>query len=89
MSDSICKKPVHISATALTEVMAEGVARALEARKAAGVELSADDVKNVSGAAYLAFYRAGGIPVDPWGTGLQLGSSLTQPVVLPGAITVG
>jgi len=88
MSDSIGKKPVHISPTDLAEIAAKGVARAVEARKAVGVELSTTDVAQVSGGAVYLLYRAGGIPVYPL-AGLQLGTSPSSPATLPGAANIG
>ena len=43
---------------------AAGVARALAARQAAGVELNAAELADVNGGGYISLYRAGGIPVD-------------------------
>jgi hypothetical protein len=56
---SACKKAERISADMLSQAASLGVARAVEARKAAGVELSRAEVGDVSG---------GGLTLlaDPW-----------------------
>ena len=87
MSKSISKKPMRIAPAELVKGVAEGVARAVEARSAAGAELSAEEVKEVSGGALsLYYYRAGGIPVDPWINSLQPGGAQTIPSALPGLV---
>lgn len=59
----VCKKPQRLAVEQIADAAQRGVARALEARKAAGVELSSDDVQQVSGGALpINIIRAGGIP---------------------------
>ena len=54
------KQPQKLSSDALELAAKRGVARALDARKAAGVELSDADVQNVSGGALAAKYIING-----------------------------
>ena len=56
--NSACKKAERISADMLSQAASIGVARAVEARKAAGVELSDAESRDVSGGATLL--------ADPW-----------------------
>jgi hypothetical protein len=49
---SACKKPERISADMLNQAASIGVARAVEARKAAGIELSDAEMRDVSGGLY-------------------------------------
>jgi hypothetical protein len=49
---SACKKPERISAEMLNQAASIGVARAVEARKAAGIELSDAESRDVSGGLY-------------------------------------
>jgi hypothetical protein len=53
-----CNKPERVSAEGLAQAAARGVERAMEARRVAGVELSAADVNDVSG----GFLLIRGIP---------------------------
>jgi hypothetical protein len=55
---SACKKAERISAEMLSQAASIGVARAVEARKAAGVELSDAESRDVSGGLTLL--------ADPW-----------------------
>lgn len=48
-----CNKPERVSAEGLAQAAARGVERAIEARRAAGVELSGNDINAVSGGATL------------------------------------
>jgi hypothetical protein len=48
---SIRSKAASICAAEISSIAAQGVARALEARKAVGEELNADQVEQVNGAA--------------------------------------
>jgi len=59
MSD-VLKQPKRVMAQAIEQAALNGVARAIESRKAAGVELSAGDVDQVSGGAMLNWQIAGG-----------------------------
>jgi hypothetical protein len=59
MSD-VLKQPKRLMAQAIEQAAQNGVARAIESRKAAGVELSAGDVDQVSGGAMLNWQIAGG-----------------------------
>jgi len=62
MSD-VLKQPKKVMARAIEQAALEGVARAIESRKAAGVELCAGDVDQVSGGAMLNWQIAGGYPI--------------------------
>jgi hypothetical protein len=59
------KRAQKVSNDALEQAAQSGVARAIAARQAAGVELTAADVGQVSGGLF-PIIRQGGIPVDPW-----------------------
>ena len=59
------KRAHKVSNDALEQAAQSGVARAIAARQAAGVELTAADVGQVSGGLF-PIIRQGGIPVDPW-----------------------
>ena len=59
MSD-VLKQPKRVMVQAIEQAALNGVARAIESRKAAGVELSAGDVDQVSGGAMLNWQIAGG-----------------------------
>jgi hypothetical protein len=57
------KRAQKVANDALEQAAQSGVARAIAARQAAGVELTAGDVAQVSGGAFaIDFTRAGGIP---------------------------
>jgi hypothetical protein len=71
MSKDTCKKPLRIAREDLAKVAAEGVARAIEARKAAGVELSPDELNAVSGAIFNPGIIHGGFPPGPALNGLS------------------
>ncbi|HYL17421.1 MAG TPA: hypothetical protein VEV20_01980 [Burkholderiales bacterium] len=62
MSD-VLKQPKRLTAQAIEQATLDGVARAIESRKAAGVELSAGDVDQISGGAMLNWQIAGGYPI--------------------------
>ena len=84
MSEPNGKKPTRIQPEELIKGVAEGVARAVEARGKVGAALSAEEVNGVSGGATLAsnallYYRAGGRPVDPFINSLQPGDFQTIP----------
>jgi hypothetical protein len=77
------KKPEAISADMLVQAASHGVTRAVEARKAAGVELSDCEAREVSGGSFLfirgippaAMTNLVGAPVNPGavvGTGAGL-----------------
>jgi hypothetical protein len=88
MSSQSAKKPVRISMDDVARAAAAGVERALDARKAAGVELSTDEVDEVSGGAY-TFGKdigiiAGGIPND-----YLLQKGFGTPVVDAGGLASG
>lgn len=75
------KRAQKVSNDALEQAAQSGVARAIAARQAAGVELTAADVNQVSGGLLLPpGITTGRIPVNPWLVG---GSPATNPV-LPG-----
>ena len=57
-----CSKSERISAEGLAQAAAQGVKRALEARRVAGVELTEADVKEVSGGLTLNPILIRGIP---------------------------
>jgi hypothetical protein len=59
MSD-VLKQPKRLMAQAIEQAALNGVARAIESRKAAGVELCASDVDQVSGGALINWQIAGG-----------------------------
>jgi hypothetical protein len=78
-----CNKPERLTAEGLAQAAARGVERAMEARRAAGVELSGADINEVSGgaagnlAAALIYIR--GIPApEPY-----LNSIVANPAVNP------
>jgi hypothetical protein len=73
-----CKKPLRVSADAVAQAAQRGVARAIEARREAGVELSADDVNEVSGGILPKLIIAGGITPFP-----------VYPPVVPGLPGIG
>ncbi|MEQ1529462.1 MAG: hypothetical protein ABL925_09105 [Methylococcales bacterium] len=54
------KKTTRVSADELSTVAAQSIERALEARKAAGIELSPEEIEQVSGG-YQAVFVNGGI----------------------------
>jgi len=58
------KRAQKVSNDALEQAAQSGVARAIAARQAAGIELTGADVNQVSGGFFPI--RQGGIPVDPW-----------------------
>jgi len=60
-----CKKPLRVSADAVAQVAERAVARAIDARREAGVELSAADVDEVSGGLLPKIIIAGGITPGP------------------------
>jgi hypothetical protein len=61
------KRAQKVSNDALVQAALSGVARAIAARQAAGIELSAGDVAQVSGGAFITdLIRAGGIPPLPF-----------------------
>lgn len=80
---SACKKPERISAQMLAQAASIGVARAVEARKAAGVELSDAESRDVSGGLTLV--------CDPWIRGFPVFSVANQAAnpVLPAAVAGG
>jgi hypothetical protein len=49
MSRKVIRKAQHITVDAMATVAAIGVARALEARQAAGLELSSEELAHVNG----------------------------------------
>ena len=57
------KTAKRLTVDEIATVAAAGVARALDARQAAGVELTAAELADVHGGSY-PIIRAGGIPVD-------------------------
>ena len=57
---NLLKQPKRVMAQAIGQAALEGVARAIESRKAAGAELSAGDVDQVSGGAMINWQIAGG-----------------------------
>ena len=60
-----CKKAARVSAEVLAQAAQHGVSRAIEARREAGVELSATDVNEVSGGLAPRIIIAGGISPEP------------------------
>jgi hypothetical protein len=60
-----CKKPVRVHVDALVQAAHDGVTRAIEARREAGVELSGAEVNEVSGALLPRTIIAGGITPFP------------------------
>ena len=80
------KRAQKVANDALEQAAQSGVARAIAARQAAGVELIAGDVAQVSGGAFMTdFIRAGGIPPMPF---LAAVNPATNPE-LPGAQGLG
>jgi len=84
-----CNKPERISAEGLAHAAARGVERAVEARRAAGVELSSADINEVSGgagtlAAALLYIR--GIPApEPFVNSIVANPAVNPVATLPAA----
>jgi hypothetical protein len=70
------KRAASIATEAMALAAEAGVKRAQASRERAGVELSAADVEQVSGALLSPIIRAGGIPVNPYIT-----TAVTNPVL--------
>jgi hypothetical protein len=81
---TIRTKAASISAQDISTIAAQGVARALEARKATGEELSIEQVEQVSGAAFGAAFAL----LDRW---IIYGGPRYNPggFELPGGQTIG
>jgi hypothetical protein len=78
------KRAQKVANDALEQAAQSGVARAIAARQAAGAELTAGDIAQVSGGAF-KFDRAGGMPAFELLAGIN---PATSPVVNPAANAV-
>lgn len=67
MSNKLENKPTRVSANEMADVAAQGVKRALEARNAAGVSLTEEELDQVSGGMfYSPDYFPHGILIGDW-----------------------